>query len=125
MRPKAKRPDTEAAAARGRSLQIYNTGPLQIGLAFRTRPTAPTQAYTQIGAATKSQNDPIRAERPRERAWRGATSRMAPRNGDSRASEISRAEHGALKSTDPFLARTRVSKTIVGVKLQGRTPPPN
>ena len=91
---------------------ILNTGPPRIGLAFRTRPTAPTQAYTQIGAATKSQNDPIRAERPRERAWRGATSRMAPRNGDSRASEISRAEHGALQSSDPFLARTRVSKTI-------------
>jgi hypothetical protein len=54
-------------------------------------------------------------------------SRVAPRNGDSRTSEISRAEHGALKSTGPFLARTRVSKPIGarGVKLEGRTPPPN
>ena len=97
----------------------------RIGLAFRTRPTAPTQAYTQTGAATKSQNDPIREQLPCGRAWMGATSRMAPRNGDSRASEISRAEHGALKSTDPFLARTRVSKPIGarGVKLEGRTPP--
>ena len=57
MRPKAKRPDTEAAATRGRSLQICNTGPSRIGLAFRTRPTAPAQACTQTGAATKSQND--------------------------------------------------------------------
>ena len=58
------------------------------------------------------ENDPIRAERLRGRAWGGATSRMAPRNGDSRASEISGAEHGAVQSTDPFSARTRVSKTI-------------
>ncbi len=34
MRPKAKRPDTEAAAARGRSLQIYNTGPRKLGSSF-------------------------------------------------------------------------------------------
>ncbi len=47
---------------------------LRSGLAFRTRPTAPTQACTQTGAATTSQNDPIRAERPRGRAWGGATS---------------------------------------------------
>ena len=37
---------------------ILNTEPSQIGLAFRTRPTAPPQACTQTGAATKSQNDP-------------------------------------------------------------------
>ena len=53
---------------------ILNTEPSQIGLAFRTRPTAPTQACTQTGAATTSENDPIRAERLRGRAWGGATS---------------------------------------------------
>ena len=57
MRPKAKRPDAEAEVARGRSLQIYNTGPPQIGLAFRTRLTAPPQACTLIGAAAMSEID--------------------------------------------------------------------
>ena len=85
MRPKAKRPDTEAAAARGRSLQIYNTGPPRTGLAFRTRPTAPTQACTQTGAATTSQTDPIRAERLRGRAWGGATSCTASHTNYERA----------------------------------------
>ena len=79
---------------------MYATGSSRIGLAFRTRPTAPTHAYTQTGAATKSQNDPIRAERLRGRAWRDATSCTASSGVYSRASEISRAEHGALKSTD-------------------------
>ena len=104
---------------------MYATGSSRIGLALRTRPTAPTQACTWDRAATKSQNDPIRAERLRGRAWRDATSCTASSGVYSRASEISRAEHGALRSTDPFLARTRVSKTIEGVKLEGRTPPPN
>ncbi len=57
MRPKAKRPDTEAAAARGRSLQIYNTAPPQIGLEVRTSPTAPPQACTLIGAAAMPEID--------------------------------------------------------------------
>ena len=64
---------------------ILNTGSSRIGLAFRTRPTAPTQACTQTGAATTSQNDPIRAERPRGRAWGGATSRTASYTGYERA----------------------------------------
>ncbi len=54
---------------------MYATGSSRIGLAFRTRPTAPTQAYTQTGAATKSQYDRIREQLPCERAWREATCR--------------------------------------------------
>ena len=57
MRPKAKRPDTEAEVARGRSLQIYNTAPPQIGLEFRTSSTAPPQACTLIGAAAMPEID--------------------------------------------------------------------
>ena len=56
---------------------MYATGSSRIGLAFRTRPTAPTQAYTQTGAATKSQYDRIREQLPCERAWREATCRAA------------------------------------------------
>ena len=98
----AKRPDTEAEAARGRSLQIYNTGSSRIGLAFRTRPTALTQAYTQTGAATKSQNDPIREERPRGQTWREATSCTASSGVYSRAARLSLQQLRPIWRTSPF-----------------------
>ena len=101
MRPKAKRPDTEAEAARGRSLQIYNTGSSRIGLAFRTRPTALTQAHTQTGAATKSQNDPIREERPRGQTWREATFCTASSGVYSRAARLSLRQLRPIGRTSP------------------------
>ena len=56
------------------NLQFKNGRFSRTGLAFRTRPAAPTQACTQTGAATTSQTDPVRAERLRGRARGGATS---------------------------------------------------
>ena len=46
------------------NLQFKNGRFSRTGLAFRTRPTAPTQDYTQTGAATTRQNDPIREQLP-------------------------------------------------------------
>ena len=57
MRQKARRPDPKAAAAHGRRLQFYKTGPPHIGLAFRIRPTAPPQACTLIGTAAMPEID--------------------------------------------------------------------
>ena len=81
---------------------ILNTGPPRIGLAFRTRPTATTQACAQTGAATKSQNDPIRDERPRGRAWRDATSCTASSGVYSRAPRLCLQQLRPIWRTNPF-----------------------
>ena len=86
---------------------MYATGSSRIGLAFRSRPTAPTQACTWDRAATKSQNDPIRAERLRGRAWRDATSCTASSGVYSRAPRLCPLETEDLsrKTGTPALAQ--------------------
>ena len=67
-----------------RAIKKMRTAPANVCrwiLANRARLSNPSdcadRAYTQTGAATKSQNDPIREQLPCERAWREATCRAA------------------------------------------------
>ena len=85
------------------NLQFKNGRFSRTGLAFRTRPAAPTQACTQTGAATKSQNDPIREERPRGRAWRDATSCKASSGVYSRAPRLCLQQLRPIWRTSPYL----------------------
>ena len=112
-------------AKQGRNREFDNMECPRIGLAFRTRPTAPPHACAWDRDATTSQNDPIRDERPRGRTWRGATCCAASSGGYSRAGRFSREKHVPIVQDDPFFSRTRVFKIDGGPKLKSGTPPPN
>ena len=95
----------------GRDPHFGNGSDPRIRLAFRTRPTAPTQACTQTGAATKSQNDPIREERPRRQTWRDATSCTASSGVYSRAPRLSPQQLRPIWRTDPFQPTPQLLET--------------
>ena len=112
-------------AKQGRNRKFDNMECPRIGLAIRTRPTAPPKACAWDRAATASQNDPIRDERPRGRTWRGATCCAASSGGYSCAGRFSREKHVCIVQHDHFLVPSRVVKIDGGPKLKSGTPPPN
>ena len=86
------------------------------GLAIRTRPTAPPKACAWDRAATTSQNDPIRDERPRGRTWRGATCCAASSGVYSCARRISREKH-------QHRAHDSLGRNLTGTKAESGTKP--
>ena len=112
-------------AKQGRNRKFDNMECPRIGLAFRTRPTAPPKACAWDRDATASQNDPIRDERPRganvegRHLLCGFVGRLQLRSPDLPRKACPH------RAADPFFSRTRVFKIDGGPKLKSGTPPPN